>query len=436
MRPLRARIGLTNLASTAAARWVVTVAIVPIGTLLPSGLASQDVEEFLVASGEPEFAEEPWIQGNVVVWQRYPDRIQCRDIGRGDSPVVDVARFPANRVGVTLSPSHLYWGGDGSPVLARRTEDLSLGLSGPNIRVAELMTVLAASPQHVFLKDTGGEAEGMRILAKPVSRLADPLPDAFGVVASVRSLPNYQRSVAVASEDYFVWQDRGSEGPTDHFKVYAKRTVDLLVPGTEWVALDADSADGSGQLGLHGGILVVSQAIGEPQVLWMVDLDARRGPLPVAHTWQSGVLLRGCDVSSEYAVWTESRYVGGLLDRTAFAIRMDQGTPLGTCFRIGSDGSFLQIDGNIAVWTVGSDPVFRTAVMAAELPLPGAEDVGDVDQNGRVDIADAVIILDYLFRGGWKPRKRLADTDGNGTIQITDSVRILGDLFAWQVLRG
>jgi hypothetical protein len=113
--------------------------------------------------------------------------------------------------------------------------------------------------------------------------------------------------------------------------------------------------------------------------------------------------------------------------------------PVGEPFQISSgtaNGSWITIDRNIAVWlgsTVELGPdgteLKRTGVIAAELPLPGATDVGDADASGHLDISDPLVILNYLFRGGVRPRLRLADADGSGELDITDAVVILEHLF-------
>ena len=57
--------------------------------------------------------------------------------------------------------------------------------------------------------------------------------------------------------------------------------------------------------------------------------------------------------------------------------------------------------------------------MAAEPDLSGAEEVGDPGGNGRIDLTDAVAILQYLFTGGWRPRLRLADADVTRRVELT-----------------
>jgi hypothetical protein len=58
---------------------------------------------------------------------------------------------------------------------------------------------------------------------------------------------------------------------------------------------------------------------------------------------------------------------------------------------------------------------------------------GDTDNNGQLQLTDAVRILGFLFLGGTAPTcLDAADTDDNGQLQLTDAVRILGFLFLGQ----
>jgi len=55
---------------------------------------------------------------------------------------------------------------------------------------------------------------------------------------------------------------------------------------------------------------------------------------------------------------------------------------------------------------------------------------GDSDNNGQLQLTDAVRILGFLFLGAAAPTcLDAADADGNNALQLTDAVRILGYLF-------
>ncbi|MBI4603023.1 MAG: PKD domain-containing protein [Planctomycetes bacterium] len=55
---------------------------------------------------------------------------------------------------------------------------------------------------------------------------------------------------------------------------------------------------------------------------------------------------------------------------------------------------------------------------------------GDADNNGQLQLTDAIRILGFLFLGGLPPTcMDAADADGNNQLQLTDAIRILGYLF-------
>ncbi|HVR73814.1 MAG TPA: hypothetical protein VMT52_05755, partial [Planctomycetota bacterium] len=55
---------------------------------------------------------------------------------------------------------------------------------------------------------------------------------------------------------------------------------------------------------------------------------------------------------------------------------------------------------------------------------------GDADDNGSLQLTDALRILGFLFLGGPPPTCLDAgDADDNGSLQLTDALRILGFLF-------
>ena len=55
---------------------------------------------------------------------------------------------------------------------------------------------------------------------------------------------------------------------------------------------------------------------------------------------------------------------------------------------------------------------------------------GDADQNGTLELTDAVSVLGYLFLGaGDLAIQDAGDADDNGALEITDAIRILGYLF-------
>jgi hypothetical protein len=66
-----------------------------------------------------------------------------------------------------------------------------------------------------------------------------------------------------------------------------------------------------------------------------------------------------------------------------------------------------------------------------ELPPPTKKfHRGDADDNGELQLTDAIRILGFLFLGGAAPPcMEAADADDNGELQLTDAIRVLGFLF-------
>jgi len=163
----------------------------------------------------------------------------------------------------------------------------------------------------------------------------------------------------------------------------------------------------------------------------LLDLDESDAPIPIATTTNPTDLAPTWPAISEhYIVWTEwPEY----FERWAWGRRLVDKKPVGENFRIAAGGSWITIDRNIAVWNgasfLGDGGVMHAAIVAAELDLPGAKDVGDVDQNGKIDITDAIVLLNYLFLGGPRPRLRPADADLSRSLELTDAVVILEYLF-------
>ncbi len=413
-------------------------------------LAPAQVEEFVIAAGG-RFAEQPQVVGNSVLWQAYgrngsPDTIQYRDISRLDNPNINVAPYPAMFGGVLSTPDFVFRGiangfGGGSPVLARPVAALREG-TATDLFVSDFGNAVGATPDFVFLKVSWYEREpfSSKFFAKAISDFGDRSLDTLKFIAAFREQTLISRSEAV-SKRYFVWQDRDPTVVEDTWKIYAKRTEDLFTPGTERLVLDSKvyvQQTLGVYLALHDNLLVVQAAEEHSQDslmgLYLINLDSAEAPVPIATTNTIQVDLQWPSISKDYVVWAELR---DFFERRAFALRLVDGKPEGEPFLISSGtagGSWVTIDRNIAVWngatSFGGGAVFHEAIMAAELPLPGADDVGDLDQDGRITLTDAVLILNYLFREGWKPRLRLSDADTNGAIQLSDAVVIIKYLFS------
>ena len=71
---------------------------------------------------------------------------------------------------------------------------------------------------------------------------------------------------------------------------------------------------------------------------------------------------------------------------------------------------------------------------SSNLPTPGAENEslvrnGDVDQNGFLEVTDAVGVLNYLFQKGSLICPRASDVNGSGRTDLSDPIYLLAALF-------
>ena len=62
---------------------------------------------------------------------------------------------------------------------------------------------------------------------------------------------------------------------------------------------------------------------------------------------------------------------------------------------------------------------------------PPCQDACDANDDGKINLADAVFLLNYLFAFGLPPQCFSAcDADDNGAVQLPDAIIILNYLFA------
>jgi len=360
------------------------------------------------------------------------------DISRLENPIRDVVEYPAALGGVILSATHLFWGAQGLPekipVVARPIGDLTISVA--DVKVSDFGHAVAATREFVFVAVGSFEKHlfSKKLVAKPIIRLGDPT--AFVVVTDFRDETRLGRTQA-ASDEYVVWEDRDPDIPQDTWKIYSKAITQLGSLGAKRLIVDTHLPDLGAYLALHGSLLIYEglRENGAGVGIFLLHLESQDPPAVLPHSVEWGVTWPA--ISGEYAIWTERSYTekDGFLRRLR-GVRLIDGRPEGDLLVISTEasgGSWPEIDKNIVVWNGGTrlqDGGFdHSAIMAAELPLPGADDVGDVNQDGQIDVTDVINILNYLFLGGWQPRRRLADADANGAIDLSDAMVILRYLF-------
>jgi hypothetical protein len=410
--------------------WPLSIAsfLLALGGAASSTAVSQELREFILASGSPEFGEQPQILGGVVIWRRYtaPGTIQGIQLSTPEK-ILTITKHQANIWPVTLARGYVFHLSD--PL---KDDVLAVPLAGAEPAGEEFLVddygyPVTSNSSYIFI----ARYRGIRKLyAKGLDGLRDPSP--LREVASLVSVPFTTRTQA-ASEDYFVWIDRASEA--ESWKVYAKPMSRLFEAGAERLVYDTRmiaevcmcSIGGLGtMLDVTGKYLVVQAAADEVRGPWgihLVDLETLESFVVAEAPDVDEEILDYPSISEFYIVWT-TWTLDGL---RSFARPFYRGRFLGEAFEIGTmlgAGTWITIEGNIAVWNRGAG-----AIVGAELPLKGVLPPGDADQNGRVNLTDAIVILNHLFGGGPAPRLELADADENGVLEITDAIRILEYLF-------
>ena len=96
-------------------------------------------------------------------------------------------------------------------------------------------------------------------------------------------------------------------------------------------------------------------------------------------------------------------------------------------------GSGEPVRTDVSVHGLSSVPTTTAAAISLAAGPDGAGDRfrrGDVDADGAYNITDGIVILRFLFRGGFTPScAAAADTDDSGTLEVTDAILVFNHLF-------
>ncbi|MGB5106405.1 MAG: thrombospondin type 3 repeat-containing protein [Candidatus Zixiibacteriota bacterium] len=164
-----------------------------------------------------------------------------------------------------------------------------------------------------------------------------------------------------------------------------------------------ENNDGVGDM-CDGQLHIVSYTLpkGHIGVPYNVSLQAINGVAPYNWTLLGGDLPFGCD------------FTGGTVG-TISGVPSWKATYFMT-FTVDDSGDPVQSD-TIAVSVTITDPLFLC---------------GDVDKNARVDFADAVFLVNYIFGSGAAPDPlESADNDCSGRIEISDAVYLVNYVFGF-----
>jgi dockerin type I repeat protein len=436
-------------------RWFLGVLCIVLVVFPRPGPVAQVVEQFVFSSDTKFwYGKEPSIRGDFVVWQHQsycwqprPEQcgpIEAKNISRGNEKVLNVASYNPDVGWIVLGTEHLFWlrlsekGVATGGFFAKRLSDLSLPEVNPFL-VSDFGYVVAANSKYVFFRDSqyGPESNRFKIFAKPMDRLSDPDSGAIKVAATVRQDPSALRSWGTVSERYLFWIDRDPGVPEDSWKVHAKSMDDLFTPGTERVVLDTRFSELNNPAGPRfsaSGSLLACMVDSRNEFFadWsieMIDIERADGPILLDTVPYPDNLVVSPTISEDYVAWER---IDPQFNHFIYAQRLVDHRPVNSPFFVAA-GDWVNIDQNILVWNgglkLGEAGQFSNAIMGAELELPGATDLGDVNHDGQVDLSDAIALLDYLFLGGWKPRLRLADVNQDGELDLSDTIYLLMHLY-------
>jgi hypothetical protein len=95
--------------------------------------------------------------------------------------------------------------------------------------------------------------------------------------------------------------------------------------------------------------------------------------------------------------------------------------------------SSLPASGSLCVVCIGPDGTEKSACCQYTCQTAPIFNRGDADDNGALQLTDAIRVLSFLFLGQQAPTcMDAADADDNGRIELTDAIRILQFLFLGQ----
>ncbi|HVR76441.1 MAG TPA: LamG-like jellyroll fold domain-containing protein, partial [Planctomycetota bacterium] len=167
-----------------------------------------------------------------------------------------------------------------------------------------------------------------------------------------------------------------------------------------------------------------------------VDIFVRdaSGAVVLAHALSAGIAFDG---TWHHIAWVDSGgnaalYIDGVKDPMIFNyVRPAMPFNLTTVGGILRGASCCWFNGSIDDVRAYSYALSREEVeeLAGKASLPRFHR-GDADDNGSLQLTDAVAILGYLFLGSSAPGcLETADADDDGSVSLTDAIRILGYLF-------
>ncbi|HAK95667.1 MAG TPA: hypothetical protein DCM87_11850 [Planctomycetes bacterium] len=164
--------------------------------------------------------------------------------------------------------------------------------------------------------------------------------------------------------------------------------------------------------------------------------DANAAPLP--HTHSQGIAF---DNTWHHVAWVDrygqaTLYIDGVADATVFnytrtALTTDT-TTIGGILRAAASHWFSGAIDDVRLYNYALTPQQIDDIIHGTVTPEGLFKRGDANADGKLDIADAIKVLGYLFGGGTTTLLCLDTGDANddGKVDIADAIKILGHLFA------
>jgi len=422
------------------------------------GYAQQnpEVELFTVEVAQPEdpkfeesvFGEGPLVQvgsdiGDLVVFQkaginRDLDTVQGKLLSALDFPAEPLVNFPINRSGLQLSDQYFLkvnW--DNKYIVGRPVQ--SIDNPATDFTVLEPNSAIFAyrfyiDDQFLIL------AQNKEFYGKRVDEIHNAQTTSFQFIG--KSGVNTR---IIWSDKYVAWVDVREDG----------RTPFLRVKGIEDIFnAQISAAEIGGNFGPLFGFVGESRVVygcAPDQIHYSfcyTDLDAPDRQEKVIKVFEPapdrapGVYYTV--LTNQYLFWVEQYFDGELgFQDLVFAWPVNTLDDPDAIFNVtthGSGAGNLHADENVAVWN-GVDVILEnnplggidikfgsSGIYGARLPWLFVR--GDANEDGRIDLTDAIFIFKHVSLQGQSPRCQDAeDVDDNGDIEETDGKILLNYLF-------
>lgn len=235
-------------------------------------------------------------------------------------------------------------------------------------------------------------------------------------------------------------------------QVTVSATDQMPVPGITYY-LDGVTGGGTATVGLYSGVVTYVPApsdIGQPVYIFVeATLPNYRQGACAGLAWEIEVTVTNSPPVIDCGRWYNNvAVIGDVFGKgdiagfdqddcdnlTYFAESVDP-TPNGlySVDTLTGEFRFWADDGDQGIvyeFCVGAADVHDTAICCFDVVILQGNNPGDVNLMDDVNVADAVALVDYIFRGGWAPvNMNWADVNADCRVNIADVVYIIEYIF-------